>query len=162
MLAVIAVFLFSGCTAVNRDHDVLLTEPYSKVVYVADPTAEGYRTVDIIQLTTRGYQATILNTIPRIYLKAQERAGRQDVVLGNIRITSFTKEEEHEIPVRRCRYVPLVMRRSYSLCFSSSCDSRGKPRIVYREKCFTEFRIEKREILCQKATVDILSKQENK
>lgn len=158
-ISAVILTLLCGCTSVNN-HNILLSEPYSKVRYISNPDARGYVTVDVVQQTGKGKQANIIDTIPRLYLKAQERVNRQDVILGNIQITSFTRTEQHEVPYRKCWYVPVEVKSPKASCSSSSCRPEQKSRVIYKKMCRTELRTETREVLCQKVTADILSKQE--
>jgi hypothetical protein len=157
ILTVILIgILLTGCVAVNKDPDILLTDPYRRVTYIADP-GDRYQQAEVIQVTTRGSRANILNSIPQLYLKALEWSGQQRVALGNFRITSFTRQEEFEIPYQECRSVPGMISVPQTSCVSGSCKTTYVQRTLFNRHCWTEYRTETREVLYQKVVAEILT-----
>ncbi len=134
-----------GCNYVNKNPDILSQYPYNQVQYVAQPKAID-ETIDVVQVTTRGLKANILNTIPELYKKVLEKhhVSEQPVRIHNISITSFTQKESFQVPYQHC-----TSRTSYS---------SGKP--VITQHCTTLYRTEIRNVLYQKATADIIKMRE--
>ncbi len=135
--------MISGCTRVstiNKNPDILLQYPYNKVEYIAEPE-KSHQIVEVIQVTTRGEQANILNSIPRLYEKALVRFFyKKQVQIGNINIILFTRREFFWVPYDDCEMVP-----------DTKQGSSG-----YYRKCTIRYRTEARDILYQKATTDLL------
>lgn len=150
--------LFSGCITVNQDPEILLSEPYRRVEYIAAPGAD-HTLAEVIQVTTRGELANILNSIPRLYLKALEWSGQQPVILTNFRITTFTKLEEFEIPYQECRSLSGMISVPQTSCVGGSCSTLSAQRSLFNRYCWTEYRTEVREVTYQKAMADIVTKK---
>ena len=156
-LLLITIFI-SGCVSVNRDPDILLQEPYTKVNYVAEVTKD-YKTVEIIQVQTRGLQANILNTIPALYKKVLEFSGNQAVDIGNLSISSYTKLENFQVPYQDCVSVPQSVTVPHTSCYQGNCQTTYSTQTQYVQQCTTRYRTELRNVLYQIASADILTRK---
>lgn len=139
--------VISGCTRVNtinKNPNILLQYPYNKVEYIAEPE-KSHQVIEVVQVTTRGEQANILNTIPKLYDKALGRFSyRKKVQIGNINIILFTRRELFWVPYDDCKLVH---------------DTRPGASGYY-QKCTIHYRTEARDVLYQKATADLLTLKE--
>lgn len=175
----ISVAILFGCTSVNRSPDILLQEPLNRVRYIAEPE-KYHKTIDIVQVNTRGVHAGILTTIPELYKRALDKSNNDFVEIGNISITSYTNKEEVQVPHEKCKsvteevYVPqkscIIMSCPTTcnnngvcmtqICPESKCTTIDMPKIRSREECTTQYKTEVRTVLYQKATADILTLKE--
>ena len=150
-------FIISGCVSVNKNPDILLEEPYRKVKYVAEPD-NSHEILDVIQVTTRGLQANILNTIPQLYKKALDRSvNNRQVQIANISIVSFTKKENFQVPYQDCKSVTKTVPVQRTNCVGGSCTTTYSTQMQQVQVCTTRYRTEIRDVLYQKATADILA-----
>ncbi len=148
----------SGCVSVNRDPDILLQDPYTKVNYIAEVTKQ-HKTVEVIQVQTRGLQANILNTIPALYKKVLEYSENQAVEISNLSISSFTKRENFDVPYQDCVYVPQTMSVPKTSCYQGSCQTTYSTQTKYIHQCTTRYRTVMRNVLYQIASADVLTKK---
>ena len=132
--------VISGCTSVNtinKNPNILLQYPYNKVEYIAEPE-KSYQVIEVVQVTTRGEQANILNTIPKLYEKALGRFSyRKKVEIGNINIILFTRRELFWVPYDDCKLVPDTRPRGFRLLpkMYHSLQNRGKRCFVPKSNC---------------------------
>lgn len=157
--------LIGACTTVNMDPNILATEPYSKVVYVPNSSAQGYETIDTVEVTTRGEQANILNTIPKLYERVLAESKEKSIppYLGNIRFSSFTKKESYQVSYEDCHTETKYETQSDYTCTGfgtdQQCSTNYTNAPVSEQVCETKYRTEERIVLYQKAQGDILSKK---
>ena len=179
VISTISFVTLFGCASVNRSPEILLQEPLNRVRYIAEPE-KTHKTIDIVQVNTRGVHASILNTIPELYKKALEKSNKDIVEIGNISITSYTNKEEVEVPYEKCRSVPETVSVPQKSCIIMSCPTTcnnngvcmtqicpenkcttiDMPKIRNRQECTTQYKTEVRTVLYQKATADILTLKE--
>lgn len=157
---VFVLFMLTGCVSFNSDPDILLKEPYNRVTYVEHTDLDRYETIDVIQVTTRGWQAGILSTIPQLFEKALEKNNKQAVAVGRIDITTFVRQETYKVPYRECDPFSSMMGSSRAGCASGACGSISVGISSQQRHCWTEFRTEVREVIYQKAIADILRKRD--
>lgn len=155
----VVIILTSGCVTVNRDPDILLQEPYTRVTYVAEPS-EHYKTVEVIQVETRGVRANIRSTIPLLYEKVLEYSGNREVDIGNISISSYTKLESVQVPYQDCGYVPRMVSVPRTSCYQGSCQTTYSTETRMERRCTTRYRTEMRNVLCQIASADVLTRNQ--
>lgn len=156
LFIVVFSIILSGCAIVNKNPDILLDESYQNVRYIADPD-KSHQALDVVQVTTRGLQANILNTIPQLYKKALERSDiKKQVQIGNITISSFTKKENFQVSYQECVSNPRTESVPQTSCYSGTCSTRYTTQTRYVQECRTRYRTEIRNVLYQKATADIL------
>ena len=156
-LACFSIFVLSACSNSNKNPDILLTEPYRNVSYIAEP-GPSYQAINSIQVTTGGINANILNTIPQLYKKALDlSASGSQVLLSNISITTFTKREMFQVPHQDCKSVPRTTSVPQTTCYSGSCTTTYRTQTNYVQQCTTRYTSEMRDVLYQKATADILT-----
>lgn len=148
------IFIFSamisGCTSINEineDPNILLQAPYNRINYIAEPK-KSYKVIDVVEVTTQGNRANVLNTVPKLYRKVLERFPYGERVwISNIGITSFSRREFFWVPYDDCK---LVRKNS------------DPEKSDYQRDCITRYRTEVRDILYQKATADVLILKEEK
>lgn len=156
LFIIISSIVLSGCTKINKNPDILLNEPYQRVKYIANPGI-SYRSLDVIQVTTSGLKANILNTIPLLYKKALDSSGNmQQTIIGNITISSFTKNENFQVSFQECISVPETKSVPKTTCNGGSCNTTYTTQTQYNQRCTTRYKTEIRDVLYQKATADIL------
>lgn len=150
--------LFSACSSRNLDPRILLQEPYTKVNYIADVT-EDYKTVEVIRVQTRSLEATILNTIPKLYEKALEHSENREVAIGRLSISSYTKLEEFKVPYKHCRYVAKTVPVPHTSCSQGYCQTKCSWYTKYVRRCETFSRTELRNVSYQIASADVLTRK---
>lgn len=155
-LLIFTFFILSGCSSLNENPDILLGESYRDIKYIAEPD-KSHKVLNVIQVTTRGIQANILNTIPQLYKKALESSvNKKQVQISNITISSFTNRENFQVPYQDCRSVPRTVSVPTTSCYGGSCQTSYSTQTQYDQQCTTRYRTEMRDVLYQKATADLL------
>ena len=150
--------IVSGCVSVNRDPDILLQEPYTRVNYIPEVTND-FKTVEVIQVQTRGSKANILNTLPTLYEKVLEYSENQAVDIGNLSISSFTRLEEFEVPYQDCVRVPQTVSVPYTSCGGGSCQTTYVKQTKLVQRCITRYRTEVRNVLYQIASAEVITRK---
>lgn len=154
----------AGCATVNSNPNILSEPPYTQITFVAEPDAT-YLELDTVEVTTRGNQANLLNTIPTLYRKALESDKHEQnaLYLSNIQISSYTKKELFSVPYEECHTQHYTESELVQNCTGvgaeqqCSFDTRSVPKT--REVCTTIHQTEIRHVLYQQAKATILRKQ---
>ena len=157
-ISLLLSFLWSGCSSLNKNPDILLQPPYNRVKYISNPQPTR-EVANVVQVTTKGISANILNTIPQLYLKALETAARENIEISHLRINSYTKQEEVYTLVHDCfpssdsDFIP------QSPCAGQDCSMLSVPQVNSLTQCITNYRTDIQDVLYQEATADILSQK---
>ena len=157
---IIGVTFLTSCTSVNKNPDILLKEPYSKVKYIADPD-ETYKTIEVVQIETRGVHANIMNTLPLLYKKALDYSKNLSVMIGSIEISSYTKLEDVQVPYQVCQSVSRMVSVPSTSCFNGSCTTSYSYQNQMVQECKTQYRTEARNVLYQVASAEIIDRKDD-
>ena len=155
LLLIIVLTVLANCSTVNKDPDILLKEPYTKVSYLAG-VSETSPVVEVIQVTTRGSRANILSTLPQLYAKALDWSGQKNVTIGNLQIFSFSNREAVEVSHWRCRLVPVTVLLPSQSCLANGCKTVQIKQTQSEQQCQFETRIEIQDVPYQKAVANVL------
>jgi hypothetical protein len=157
-----------GCAgmSVNKDPNILSQAPYDQVKYVArlDDTFEE---VAVVQVTTRGMEANLLNTIPQLYKRALDEHGTDERTrfLTGIEVSAFTQREPFQVPYQDCKTEFYTENVPYQSCNSGygtmprTCTTQYRMEQRSRQKCETRYRTEIRNVLYQKAMARVLRRK---
>ena len=109
---IMCMIFLSSCShyIANTSPNILANAPYNDVRYLKKQNAK-IRKVDRVEVVTKGDEANILNTIPKLYEKALNLKNRSPSSLNRknqVFISNFTFEvqsklEDYQVPYQDCK-----------------------------------------------------------
>lgn len=140
-LVALSLLSLIGCASINHDPNILLQDPYNKIVYSSNINSGQPK--DVVELTLGENQANILNTIPGLYKKILERHSTPDnqlINISNLLINNYSETRKVSVPYQEC---------------TSQSQTGANGQTTYTQKCKTVYRQETKYFLFQKVTAEV-------
>jgi hypothetical protein len=164
--AIVASFLVTGCMTLRKsDPQVLLDDKYKSVKYVSH-VPDGFVIKEEVSVTTSGYQAGILFSIPDLYKQALEKKAKEaaTVNITNLKINNYVKQEPFQQSYQDCRNETRYQNQSYQNCsgYGSShrCSTSYRQVPVSEQVCQTRYRTVIANVLYQQVTADVIGQKD--